>query len=242
MVDALTVLVLFSLKALTFSDMPLVPFFKTVVLVMVVFLLSSCGGRLSVEELAAKQARQDMLGFYAAPRSSFLPAVPSAEIRQRSVVFPKDRKGYPTYPDHYRHRFVRSTAYSDAENEPGAYLNYNAAGTRLQYTSFVRSAAADWSVYPMGTKFKIKGLPYTYIVDDYGSALVGSNTIDIYHPTLRSMKKWATRPIEIHVIQWGSWEESARLLKGRVRHGHCRKMYNGIKRKISIGLSQPMTY
>lgn len=136
----------------------------------------------------------------------------------------------PSYrPMTDRTRYVRTTAYSHMEMEPGAPGRMNAAGGILKYGT-VRSAAADWSVYPLGTTFRIKGQPYTYVVDDYGSALVGTNTIDIFKPSLSSMRYWGTRKAEITVIQWGSFERSLRLLKGRTKYPHCRQMYLGCLR------------
>ena len=138
----------------------------------------------------------------------------------------------PTYKNHSdRTRYVRTTAYSHMEHEVGAPGRMNASGGILKYGS-VRSAAADWSVYPLGTKFRVKGQPYTYVVDDYGSALVGTNTIDIFKPSLRSMRAWGTRKIEITVIQWGSYGRSERMLSGRTRYGHCRRMHVGCKNKL----------
>lgn len=143
-----------------------------------------------------------------------------------------DKHGMPTYADAARVRYVRATAYSHMEKEPGAPGRKNAAGTILKYGK-IRSAAADWSVLPLGTKFKIKGQPnHTYIVDDYGSALVGTNTVDIFKPTLRSMYAWGTRKIEITIVQMGSFERSAKLLKGRTKYWHCRQMYNAIQGKL----------
>lgn len=139
-----------------------------------------------------------------------------------------------TYPDSVRSRAVRTTAYSHEENEVGAPWRKNAIGTYLKYGN-VRSAAADWSRYPVGTKFKIKGLPHTYIVDDYGSALVGTNTIDIYHPNLTTMRLWGTRPAEISVIQWGDWERTLNILAGRTHYPHTRQMYYAAKAKVSSG-------
>lgn len=130
---------------------------------------------------------------------------------------------------------MRTTSYSHMENEPGACGMINASGSRLKYGS-VRSAAADWSVYPLGTKFRIKGQPHIYVVDDYGSSLAATNTIDIYKPSLHYMRTWGTRHTEITVIQWGSYERSARLLKGRINHDHCRHMYYGCKRKLNSRL------
>lgn len=147
----------------------------------------------------------------------------------------KDKHGMPTYPDSQRRRLVRATAYSHMENEPGAVGRKNAIGTNLRYTKKHRSAAADWSVYPVGTKFKIKGHSAIYEIDDYGSALAGTNTVDIYKPTLRSMNKWGTRKIEITVIEWGSYERASRILSHRCGYWHCRKMYNAIQKKLDSG-------
>lgn len=138
----------------------------------------------------------------------------------------------PSYPLSQRVRYVRTTSYSHMENEVGAPGRMNASGSILKYSS-VRSAGADWSVYPVGTTFKIKGLPHTYVVDDYGSSLVGTNTIDIFHPSLHGMREWATRNVEIHVVRWGSWERTVNLLKGRTRHDHCARMYANAKRRMA---------
>ncbi|MDE0826360.1 MAG: 3D domain-containing protein [Akkermansiaceae bacterium] len=147
---------------------------------------------------------------------------------------PRDKHGMPTYELKHRNRVVRTTAYSHMEGEVGAPGRLNAAGTILKYGT-VRSAAADWSMYPIGTTFKIKGLPHTYVVDDYGSALVGTNTIDIFHPTMSGMRRWGTRSAEIAVVHWGSWERTANLLKGRCKHNHCARMYAGVQRRFRNG-------
>ena len=167
--------------------------------------------------------------------SSFLPASVDVAVKSSSASLPKDKHGRPTYhSDSARHRYVRTTAYSHQENEPGAPGRLNAIGTTLKYGQ-VRSAAADWSRYPVGTTFKIKGLPHTYVIDDYGSALVGTNTIDIFHPTLSSMRRWATRDVEISIIRWGSLERTTNLLRGRTKYGHCRRMYHAAMSKINRG-------
>lgn len=164
------------------------------------------------------------------PGGVSLPAEPSMRVEQASAGLPKDRHGMPRYAMAERSRLVRTTAFSCKENEVGAYGNLNATGTELRYTNGIRSAAADWSRYPLGTKFKIKGLPYTYIVDDYGSGLVGAGTLDIYHPTLELMKGWGTRKAEITVIQWGSFERSVALLSKRRQYPHCNQMFTAIMR------------
>lgn len=151
---------------------------------------------------------------------------------KKSRVIGRDKHGMPTYSDSSRTRRVRATAYSHMEREKGAPGRKNAAGTRLKYGK-IRSAAADWSRLPLGTRFKISGQPnVTYVVDDYGSALVGTNTVDIFKPTLRSMHKWGTRKITIRIVKMGDYKRSARLLKGRRSHKHCRRMYYAIQRKL----------
>ena len=113
----------------------------------------------------------------------------------------------------------------------------NAAGSNLKYTSTVRSAAADWSRFPLGTRFKIHGQPQEYVIDDYGSALVGSNTIDLYKPTFTKMNEWGVRHIPIQIIEWGSFEQSREILDGRkhVKHAdHVRKMLSDINARYAV--------
>ena len=163
-----------------------------------------------------------------------LPAEANVALLNEVAELPRDKHGFPSYTDDITHRVVRATAYSHMQNEPGAPGRYNAAGGILKWGQ-VRSAAADWSKYPVGTKFRIKGMPYLYVVDDYGSALTGTNTIDIFHPTLGGIKNWGLRTIEIDVIQWGSWERTLNLLKGRQRHWHTKQMYTNAVSKVNNG-------
>jgi len=129
---------------------------------------------------------------------------------------------------------VRTTAYSDKENEAGGkYGNRNAIGLPLRYGR-VRSAAADWSRFPLGTKFRIAGDKSLYVIDDYGRALVGTNTIDIYKPTLGSMREWGVRNVRIEIVQWGSFAQSLRVLAPRTKYEHCRQMARDISRRARI--------
>lgn len=138
---------------------------------------------------------------------------------------------------------IRTTAYSHLQADSLPYGRKSAAGNDLMYGSEVRSAAADWSKYPLGTKFKIEGLPYTYVVDDYGSALCGTETIDIYKPDLGGIGQWGVRNLPVRVLEWGSFEASAEILRGRthVKHAHhVRTMLSEIEKKGKAGyLSKP---
>lgn len=148
-----------------------------------------------------------------------------------------DRHGMPIHPYQVRTRLVRTTAYCCGESDHLIYGSLNALGTPLRYDSLRRSAAADWSVYPVGTEFRIKGLPWLYVVDDYGSALVGTGTIDLYHPGMEDMRRWGRRTVEVSIVRWGSLKQSARILAGRVNHDHCRKMLESVARQ-QAGLPQ----
>ncbi len=154
---------------------------------------------------------------------------PSAAPNPKLPNLGRDKHGMPFYHPRQLNRVVRTTAYTHSESDHIAYGPRSAAGTRLMYTEDVRSAAADWSVYPLGTRFKIKGEPYTYVVDDYGSALVGTGTIDIYQPNKSLMRKWGRRYVEIEVIQWGSSRKSMEVLSSRQRHRHCAQMQASLR-------------
>jgi 3D (Asp-Asp-Asp) domain-containing protein len=126
---------------------------------------------------------------------------------------------------------VKTTAYSHVESDSLKYGIKNASGTNLKY-GLVRSAAADWSVFPLGTVFKIEGMPYLYTVDDYGSALVGTRTIDIYKPSFDGIKAWGARNVSIKVLKWGDYQRSLSILEDRTKHPHVRAMVKGIQNKL----------
>ncbi len=86
------------------------------------------------------------------------------------------------------------------------------------------SAAADWSRWPAGTVFRVESTGQIYRVDDYGWALAGRNTIDLYKSSRASMNEWGVRREEIHVLRWGDRQESLRRLRGHQKYRHIRRM------------------
>ena len=126
---------------------------------------------------------------------------------------------------------VRTTAYTHTESDHIRYQKKNAIGTTLKYGK-VRSAAADWSIFPLGTKFRITGDPSIYVIDDYGSALVGKQTIDLYKPSRRAMNSWGARHVNIKIVEWGSYQKSLSVLKPRTRYKHVRKMVARLRQKV----------
>jgi hypothetical protein len=96
----------------------------------------------------------------------------------------------------------------------------------------LNSAAADWSRFPLGTKFKVTETNRTYIVDDYGSALVGTDTIDLYMPSGQQMRQWGVRNVNIEIIEPGSFERSLAVLKARPHVSYVRKMVKRLEQKL----------
>ena len=117
---------------------------------------------------------------------------------------------------------VRTTAYT--HTEPGG--SYSAMGTRLRFGGEVSSAAADWSWMPVGTRFRLldRGVWRSYVVEDYGSALVGRQTIDLYMPSESMMRAWGVRTVTIEIQEWGSVAMSRMLLSKRRDSGSVRSM------------------
>lgn len=118
---------------------------------------------------------------------------------------------------------VRTTAYTYGAAENGAYPSSNAIGTPLK-AGKVRSAAADWSRWPLGTRFRVIENGQEYIVDDIGSAMVGTSTIDLFKPSSREMNRWGVRRVTIEILEWGSPDRSLQILMKRRSFRHVRDM------------------
>src|SRR3954469_12925047 len=121
---------------------------------------------------------------------------------------------------------VRTTAYTHTEGGG----RHNAIGTRLT-SGNVMSAAADWSRFPLGTRFQVVGTAERYVIDDYGGALIGTNTIDLYKTSRSAMRSWGVRHVDIDIIEWGSKEQSLKVLNPRRKNRLIRKMIAGLEAK-----------
>jgi 3D (Asp-Asp-Asp) domain-containing protein len=88
----------------------------------------------------------------------------------------------------------------------------------------IGSAAADWSRWPMGTTFRLLSTGQIYRVEDYGWALAGRNTIDLYMATPAEMNAWGAREEPIQILKWGDSEESLRFLQRHQDYKHIRRM------------------
>jgi 3D (Asp-Asp-Asp) domain-containing protein len=124
---------------------------------------------------------------------------------------------------------VRTTAYTHTE----AGGRNNAVGTRLSGKN-VMSAASDWSRWPLGTKFRIVGTDDVFKIDDYGSALIGTGTIDLYKTNRLAMRKWGVRSVDIDVLEWGSPKRSLEVLAPRKSDRRVRAMILALSRNTQI--------
>ena len=88
----------------------------------------------------------------------------------------------------------------------------------------IGSAAADWSRWPIGTTFRLLSTGQIYRVDDYGWALAGRNTIDLYMASQAEMNAWGAREEPIQILKWGDAEESLRFLQRHQDYKHIHRM------------------
>jgi hypothetical protein len=88
----------------------------------------------------------------------------------------------------------------------------------------IGSAAADWSRWPAGTVFRLVSTGQNYRVEDYGWALSGRNTIDLYMANQREMNNWGARHETIEVLKWGDPEESLQFLRRHQDYRHIKRM------------------
>jgi 3D (Asp-Asp-Asp) domain-containing protein len=123
---------------------------------------------------------------------------------------------------------VRTTAYTHTEADHLKHGRSTAMGTTLQYGT-IKSAAADWSRWPAGTLFRVAETGELYQVDDYGWALAGTNTIDLYKPSRAAMNRWGVRRVTIENLRWGDPERSLRILRPRAKHAHVKRMIAGYR-------------
>jgi len=132
----------------------------------------------------------------------------------------------PTLTSGSRVQNVRTTAYTHTE---GGGV-HNAIGSYLS-GRHVMSAASDWSRYPLGTRFRITDTNEEYVIDDYGTALIGTDTIDLYKTSRVDMKRWGVRHVDLDILQWGSEEQSLKVLTPRCKNHCVRQMVASLQQK-----------
>ena len=123
---------------------------------------------------------------------------------------------------------VRTTAYTQSESDHLRYGALTALGTPLRYGA-INSAAADWARWPCGTIFRIRATGELFEIDDYGFALSGVNTIDLYKPSRRLMREWGVRRVTIEIYHWGDpWASYRKMIRVKT-YRHIRRMMHEIQ-------------
>jgi len=122
---------------------------------------------------------------------------------------------------------VRTTAYT--QSETGGVKN--AVDGRLHFGGDEYSAASDWSWLPLGTRFKLLSTGHAYVIEDYGAALVGRQTIDLFFPSRQSVRGWGVRHEQIEILEWGSEAMSLKLLAPRCKNGHVAVMVAQLRKQ-----------
>lgn len=130
---------------------------------------------------------------------------------------------------------VRTTAYTHTE----AGGSNNAIDSRLRFGGDTYSAASDWSWLPLGTRFRMVENGRKYVIEDYGSALVGRETIDLYVPSKSEVRNWGVRKIDIEILEWGSKAMSLKLLKPRATRGYIQTMVAALEKSVPAGERTP---
>ena len=70
-----------------------------------------------------------------------------------------------------------------------------------------------------------------YRVDDYGWALSGRNTIDLYMANQRDMNSWGARQETIQILQWGDLQQSLQFLQAHQDYRHIKRMVLELERR-----------
>jgi 3D (Asp-Asp-Asp) domain-containing protein len=79
----------------------------------------------------------------------------------------------------------------------GAVSSMTASGVRTHWGT----VAADWRVYPLGTRLQIEGFPNViFVVEDTGGGVRG-NIFDIWFPDLSTAVAFGTKTLKVTVLQ-----------------------------------------
>jgi 3D (Asp-Asp-Asp) domain-containing protein len=132
-------------------------------------------------------------------------------------------------PEYERGASISSSIYlTPRKQKVTTWVKTKHGRKKVVVTKLVRptigSAAADWSRWPAGTIFRIISTGQIYKVEDYGWALAGRNTIDLYFATRRDMNDWGVRTEPIQILRWGDPHQSLQVLQNHQGYKHIQRM------------------
>lgn len=81
----------------------------------------------------------------------------------------------------------------------------------------------------MGTRFRLIETGRVYVIEDYGTALVGKKTIDLYMPNDPMMRAWGVKVVNIEILEWGSKPMSRMMLESRKHGATARRMLTAME-------------
>ena len=158
------------------------------------------------------------------------PAIHRAEVVARATLayeaphaIPVDESGSYSPPLQRFSMEERRTVTRTAKRPPKPTRSVKRA-VAVSKPAQIGSAAADWSRWPAGTVFRLLSTGQNYRVEDYGWALSGRNTIDLYMANQREMNTWGARPETIEVLKWGDPQESLQFLRRHQDYRHIKRM------------------
>jgi 7,8-dihydro-6-hydroxymethylpterin-pyrophosphokinase len=64
--------------------------------------------------------------------------------------------------------------------------------------------------------------------------LIGTDTIDLYKTSRADMKRWGVRHVDLDILQWGSEEQSLKVLAPRCKNHCVRKMVASLQQKKEL--------
>ncbi|MEM0895311.1 MAG: hypothetical protein AAGJ79_00390 [Verrucomicrobiota bacterium] len=144
----------------------------------------------------------------------------------------------PRMPVNVHERFVTvaSTARFQVNEMHTNDPERTALGSGVQ-TGIVRSASADWSKFPVGTRFRLVGDPaqQEYVIDDFSAELVGSNSVELALPSEKDSETWGSRNIVLEILNWGSFEKSLTIIQAseeRMEQAHVLQMVARIQHRF----------
>lgn len=126
----------------------------------------------------------------------------TAEVRVASASADLKEKEQQLEEHEYIGEFV-ITAYTAGYESTGKYpddplYGITASGKIVKENHTI---AADWTVFPVGTKVYIEDVSVR-VVEDRGSAIKGKK-LDLYIPKLENALEWGVRSRDVYVIKWG---------------------------------------
>lgn len=68
--------------------------------------------------------------------------------------------------------------------------------------------------------------------------MIGTDTIDLYKPSRLEMNRWGVRHVDIDILEWGSEEQSLKVLAPRCKHRCVRQMVAALEKKKGKAVAQ----